>query len=244
MANCSFLSACLCDSVAKNFVKNSKQGGQSMFVGHYSVSFLAKRLDKTIPLWMLFIAVQLVDVFWAIFVLAGIEKVRIVPGITATNPLDLYYMPYTHSLLASFVWLGIGAVGYKFLRSTSWRAGLIIGVAVFSHWILDLLVHRPDLPLYDDVLKVGFGLWNYPAAAFLLEAGLMFGGIFLYLRVTEPVTAGGKYAMPVLGVVMLLLQASVFFGAPPPSPAAAAVTALIGYFALAGGAYWLEKKRR
>ncbi len=215
-----------------------------MFVGHYSVSFLAKTLDKKIPLWILFIAVQLVDVFWAIFVLLGIEKVRIVPGITATNPLDLYYMPYTHSLLASFVWLGVVAAGYKSLRSTSWKAGIIVGVAVFSHWVLDLLVHRPDLPLYDDVLKVGFGLWNYPIVAFLLEAGLMFGGIFLYLRTTEPVTPGGKYAILIFGIVMLLLQASVFFGSPPPSPAAAAVTALMAYFVLAGVVYWLEKKRR
>jgi membrane-bound metal-dependent hydrolase YbcI (DUF457 family) len=167
-----------------------------------------------------------------------------VPGITATNPLDLYYMPYTHSLLASFVWLGIGAVGYKSLRATNWRAGLIVGAAVFSHWLLDLLVHRPDLPLYDDVLKVGFGLWNYPVAAFLLEAGLMFGGMFLYFRATESVTPGGRYAMLILGIVMLLLQASVFFGSPPPSPAAAAATGLVAYFALAGAAFWLEKKKK
>lgn len=215
-----------------------------MFVGHYGASFLVKSFDKRIPLWMLFLATQLVDVFWAIFVLLGIEKVRIVPGITATNPLDLYYMPYTHSLLASFVWFGAGMVGFKSLRSSDWRAGLLVGAAIFSHWVLDLIVHRPDLPLYDDVLKVGLGLWNYPATAFLLEAGLMFGGIWLYLRATEPVTSAGKYAMMILGFVMLLLQASVFFGAPPPTPEAAAVTALIGYFALAGGAYWLEKKRR
>ncbi len=215
-----------------------------MFVGHYSASFLAKTLDKRISLCVLFVAVQLVDVFWAIFVLLGIEKVRIVPGITATNPLDLYYMPYTHSLLASFVWLGIGAVGYKLLRSSSWSAGLIVGAAIFSHWILDLLVHRPDLPLYDDVLKVGLGLWNYPVVAFLLEAGLMFGGMLLYLRATEPVTPGGKYAMLIFGLVMLLIQANVFFGSPPRSPTAAAVTALMAYFVLAGVAYWLEKKRQ
>lgn len=141
-----------------------------MFVGHYSASFLAKTLDKKIP--------------------------------------------------------------------------LIVGAAVSSHWLLDLLVHRPDLPLYDDVLKAGFGLWNYPIVAFLLEAGLMFGGIFQYFRATEPVTPGGKYAMLIFGIVMLLIQANVFFGSPPPSPAAAAVTALMAYFVLAGVAYWLEKKRQ
>jgi hypothetical protein len=85
-------------------VNTFNQGGQKMFVGHYGVSFLAKGAEKSIPLWTLFIAVQLVDILWAIFVFVGIEKVRIVPGITATNPLDLYYMPYTHSLLGAFLW--------------------------------------------------------------------------------------------------------------------------------------------
>ncbi|MGH7492452.1 MAG: hypothetical protein ACREOO_08655 [bacterium] len=217
-----------------------------MFVGHYGVSFFAKRMDTSIPLWILFIAVQLVDVFWAIFVLLGIEKVRIVPGITATNPLDLYYMPYTHSLLASCVWLGLGALGYRFLGThpRTWRAGIIVGVAVFSHWILDFLVHRPDLPLYDDAFKTGLGLWNYPAFAFLLETGLMFGGMFLYLRASEPKTPLGKYGMPIFGILMLLLQSSVFFGPPPGSPAAVAITALFSYFAFAGAIHWLEKRRR
>jgi len=200
---------------------------------------------KRIPLWVLFIAVQLVDVFWAIFVLLGIEKVRIVPGITASNPLDLYYMPYTHSLLASFVWFGIGVVAYKAIqfRAASWRAGILVGLAVFSHWILDLIVHRPDLPLYDDALKVGLGLWNLPLLAFLLETGLFFAGMYWYFRATKPVSPGGKYAMIIFGVIMLLIHANVFWGAPPSSPTMAAVMALFAYFAFAGVAYWLEKKR-
>src|SRR5882672_6475853 len=195
-----------------------------MFVGHYGVSFAAKKADPAIPLWVLFIAVQLLDVLWAPFVLLGIEKVRIVPGITASNPLDLYYMPYTHSLLAATGWSVVAFLVYRALRPGPGDAAAIVGVAVFSHWVLDFLVHRPDLPLYDNTAKVGLGLWNLPAVALGLEALLLFGGMWLYLRHTARRTA-----MLVLGVVMLGIQVYVFFGPPPASDKAAAATALIGY---------------
>ena len=92
--------------------------------------------------------------------LLGIEKVRIVPGITATNPLDLYYVPYTHSLIGSMLWSIAAGIAYYLLRKADGTAAAIVGAAVFSHWVLDWLVHRPDLPLYDDTFKVGLGLWN------------------------------------------------------------------------------------
>jgi hypothetical protein len=148
-----------------------------MFVGHYGVSFAARRVAPMIPLWVLFIAVQLLDVFWAPFILLGIEKARIVPGITASNPFDLYFMPYTHSLLAAVLWSGGALLVYRLLarQGPSRHAAFVVAVAVFSHWLLDLLVHRPDLPLYDNTAKVGLGLWNLPAIAFALEAALLFG---------------------------------------------------------------------
>src|SRR6266566_6051884 len=126
-----------------------------MFVGHYGPSFAAKALKQSIPLWILFIAVQWVDVMWSVLVLLGIEKVRIVPGFTATNPLDLYYMPYTHGMVAALGWSVVAAIAYRLLaRGASRRAATIVGIAVFSHWVLDFLVHRPDLPLYDNTAKV------------------------------------------------------------------------------------------
>ena len=215
-----------------------------MFVGHYGVSFAVKSVDKRIPLWLLFIAVQFVDVLWAIFVLTGIEKVRITPGITATNPLDLYYMPYTHSLVAALLWSGAGFIGYKASRRGASYAAFLVAAAVFSHWVLDLIVHRPDLPLYDDTYKLGFGLWNYPALALALEASLLFGGVLLYLRASKAVSPIGTFGVPVFGILLLIVQGIVFFGAPPPSPSAAALTALLSYVVLAGVAYWLEKKRQ
>ena len=144
-----------------------------MFVGHYGVSFAAKTLDRAMPLWLLFLAVQWLDVMWAPLVLLGVEKVRIVPGITASNPLDLYYMPYTHSLVAALLWSAAASVIHRVVTGRkNAMAATVIACAVFSHWLLDFVVHRPDLPLYDDTAKVGLGLWNNPGLAFALEAAL------------------------------------------------------------------------
>jgi len=121
-----------------------------------------------------------------------------------------------------------------------------VAVAVFSHWVLDFIVHRPDLPLYDDYPKVGLGLWNYPAPAFLLEIALLFGGMFLYLRstsATPPTDRLGRFGMPIVGVVMLIVQAVAFFGTPPPSAAVAALEALVFYAVFAAAAGWLERRR-
>jgi hypothetical protein len=211
-----------------------------MFVGHYGVSFPAKKVEQSIPLWVLFLAVQFLDVLWAPFVLLGIEKVRIVPGFTASNPLDLYYMPYTHSLVAALLWSCAGGVVYQLLARPSRRqASFVVGLAVFSHWVLDFIVHRPDLPLYGNSAKVGLGLWNAPALAFGLEAALLFGGMWVYLRGR----LARSFGTVVFGVLMLGIQAYVFFGPPPTSDHAAASTALIAYAVFAIVIWWLQDRR-
>jgi hypothetical protein len=214
-----------------------------MFIGHYGPSFAAAAYKRTIPLWVLFLAVQLVDVVWAVFVLLGLEKVRIVPGITATNPFDLYYMPYTHSLPGALFWSVLAAGAYRSLsHDRDWSAGIIVGAAVFSHWILDLVVHRPDLPLYGDAHKVGLALWNYPAAAFAIEIALLVGGIALYLRATGRQDRAHVSAMAAFGVIAAAIQAYVFFGPPPASDRTFATTALALYAVFTASAYWLERK--
>jgi len=212
-----------------------------MFIGHYGVGFAAKRIDPSIPLWVLFVAVQLLDVFWAPFVLLGIEKVRIVPGITASNPLDLYYMPYTHSLLAALLWSAGAFLAYRLLgpRRGGPMAAVVVGLAVLSHWPLDLLVHRPDLPLYDDTVKVGLGLWNLPMVALALEATLLFGGMWLYFGVAAP----PRGPMVVFGLAMVTIQVYVFFGPPPVSDRAAAWTGLAGYTIFSAVAARLERRQ-
>ncbi len=216
-----------------------------MFIGHYGPSFAIKAIRPAIPLWLLFIAVQFVDVVWAVLVLLGIERVRIIPGMTASNPLDLYYMPYTHSLAASVLWAVTAIVLCKSLPGVrTWSAAAWIGLAVFSHWILDLLVHRPDLPLYDDTMKVGLGIWNYPAIALFLEVLLLFGGMIMYLRRTKAINGIGRFGPPIFGILMLAIQCYVFFGPPPPSPGAAAITALVSYVVFAAVAQWLDRRRK
>lgn len=215
-----------------------------MFVGHFGPGFAAKAIKPSVPLWILFAAAQLLDVFWGIFVLGGIEKFRIIPGFTATNPLDLYYMPYTHSLDGALLWsVGAGIVYYLFRKADGWAGAGLVGGTVLSHWPLDVLVHRPDMPLYDNSAKIGFGLWNYPAFAFVLEAAVLFAGIYFYWKVTKPVSPGGRYAMLIFGLVMLGVQALLFFGPHTSSTKVAVITALVLYCAFAVTAWWLEQKR-
>jgi hypothetical protein len=209
-----------------------------LFTGHYSVSFAGRATEKRIPLWLLFIAVQFIDVLWSIFVLLGIEKVRIVPGITASNALDLYYMPYTHSLLGVLCWSALAYVVCQMVTGLRGkRTGLILAVAVFSHWILDLIVHRPDLALYDSVGKMGFGLWNYHGAAFALEMAVLLGGATMLYRTA-------MHRARLVGFVIFLAALQVFgtfFFPPPPSDHAAATMALISYVVLALVAWWVER---
>ena len=215
-----------------------------MFVGHYGIAFAARSERNKIPLWVLFVAVQLLDFLWAPFVLLGIEKMGMVPGITATNSLDLYYMPYTHSLVGALVWSGLAALVYKVASGAkaSRAAALIVAFAVFSHWILDLIVHRPDLAIYDDTLKVGFGLWNHRGLEFGLEIAILIGGILLYLKRNKSVAR--KVAIVVFGIGLILIQAgNTFVSRPLSSDRAFAITALISYTLFAGIAFLLEKRR-
>ena len=157
-----------------------------MFVGHYSVAYAAKSEKNKIPLWILFIAVQFLDYIWATLVLLGIEKLRVIKGFTAGSMLDSYFHPYSHSLITAILWSCTAAIVYKSI--CSWlglaytkSASFIIGVAVFSHWVLDLIAHPRDLAIYDNTLKVGFGSWNYRDPEFALEIALLAGGIMLYV---------------------------------------------------------------
>ncbi len=215
-----------------------------MFVGHYGVAFAVKTERNKIPLWVLFVAVQLLDFLWAPFVLVGIEKVRFVPGITATNALDLYYMPYTHSLIGALFWSAVAfaiyKIGWRNIGSNS--AALLVGFAVFSHWLLDLIVHRPDLAIYDDTLKVGFGLWNYRGIEFVLEIGILLIGAVLYSKRNGAIAR--KIGIIIFVAVLVLIQTSnTFLRQPPSSDRAFAITALIFYTVFAVIAFLLEKRR-
>jgi hypothetical protein len=181
-----------------------------MFVGHYSVAFAAKSDKNEIPLWVLFIAVQFLDYIWATLVLLGIEKLRVIKGFTAGSMLDSYFHPYSHSLIATILWSGAAAIGYKVFCSRhgcqyTKYAGLIVGLAVFSHWVLDLVAHPRDLAIYDNTWKVGFGLWNYRDPEFALEIGLLGAGILLYLT-RNVMPAIRKGAVIAFGAALVVIQ--------------------------------------
>ena len=153
-----------------------------MFVGHYGVAFGLR--SERLPLWVLFIAVQLLDYIWAGLILLNVEKLRVVAGFMPGSMLDAYYMPYSHSLPAVIAWSGLAAALYKLGRGANApvSALFVIALGVFSHWALDAIAHPPNLALYDDKWKIGLGLWNYPVVEFFVEIALIFGGVFLYLR--------------------------------------------------------------
>ena len=211
-----------------------------MFIGHFAPALAAKAVTKDAPrLGTLFIAAQLVDWAFFLFAMVGIENLRIVPGITAMNPLDLYDMPITHSLLgtAGFA-LGFGLVVYLLSRNSV--AATWAGLVVLCHWALDLLVHRPDLTLAGGEEKLGLGLWNQPLIAIPLELGLIAIAFWWYMRRTK-----GPIVPPlVLLAVMLAMQAINWFG---PEPLAAdfamLATALFAFAVLTALAYWVDLTR-
>ena len=208
-----------------------------MFIGHWSASLVAATHKNAPSLPVLFIAAQLVDWAFFLFVMVGIESMRITPGISVMSPMDLYHMPYTHSLLGSAVWAaGFGAV--IFVASRNRIAAIIGALVVLSHWFIDLLVHVPDLTVAGNPPKLGFGLWNYPAIEMPLELVLTFGALWLYARKAQPKTA----PLMTLAAIMLALQLFNWFG-----PVAAEVTlgtsllALFAYALVTLVSYWVAR---
>jgi hypothetical protein len=205
-----------------------------MFIGHYGPAFAAKAPVKAIPLWLLFVAVQWLDVCWSALVLAGVEKVRIVPGFTEGSPLDLYYMPYTHGLIGALVLSFVfGAIALLFVRERRVAVVAVVAGAVFSHWLLDLVVHMPDLPLFDDSAKVGLGLWRWLWISLPLELVTLLAGAVIYARAVPSKTRLGDVFLWLFVAAMAAVELYGAFGPMPPTPAAEAGTALLAYGLLA-----------
>ena len=216
-----------------------------MFVGHYAVSLALKNFEKRASLGVLFLAVQFVDILFMPFVLLGIERMNIVPDFTQSTHFELEYVPFTHSLVGSVFWAAVAYVVFRWLFVRKQAVALVVALAVFSHWVLDLITHTPDLPLWtDDTIKLGFGLWNSAAATYALEAILLIGALWLYLRATRASSALGKYAIAAFIAILLLINIVNIYGPPPQGgKIEMAVSAMVAYFLFAGVAFWLDKKR-
>jgi hypothetical protein len=229
-------------------------GGTPMFLGHFAVAFAAKRKAPEISLGTLFVAAQLPDVLWPMLVLAGVEQVRIDPGNTAVTPLDFVSYPYSHSLLFDLLWAALFALAYAALARlrrtmgdamTRWpvRAAFVTALAVLSHWVLDAVSHRPDVPVLPHGPYVGLGLWNSWPATFVVEGVLFAAGILLYARATRARGRAGTIGLAVLVATLIAAYLGATLGPPPPSVAAIAWGGLAGWLFVAL-AVWVDRRRQ
>jgi hypothetical protein len=218
-----------------------------MFLGHYGVALALKRAEPKLSLGTLFLAVQLADLLWCVFLLLGWEHVRIIPGYTAVTPFEFYDYPISHSLLGLLIWgLVAAAVYYSWpTRDTTrhWQAAALVGVAVLSHYPLDVLVHVADLPLSgNDSPKLGLGLWNHPVATLVTELLFLLAGVVVYV-------AFRSHRHPVrivrLAVLLLVLLGTYFgsqYGPLPTGITGVAISGIVFFLAAAALASWADRR--
>jgi membrane-bound metal-dependent hydrolase YbcI (DUF457 family) len=212
-----------------------------MFIGHFGLALAAKKVAPKPSLGTLVLAAQWVDGVWPVFLLLDWEKVDIVPGITAVTPLLFVSYPYTHSLVAGAAWALILAGGYFLLRRDRVGAGWLAAL-VLSHWVLDFVSHRPDLPLWPGGPKVGLGLWYSLPATLVVEFALFGVGTWLYASVTRPRDRIGTFAFVAFIAILAVIYLMAVFGPPPPSVQMLAMSGLLGWLFVAW-AYWIDRHR-
>jgi membrane-bound metal-dependent hydrolase YbcI (DUF457 family) len=207
-----------------------------MFIGHAAVALAAKPLAPRASLGVALAATFWLDLVWPVLLLTGIERVEIAPGITAFTPLDFVHYPWTHSLVAALAWSALfGLACWKLGR----RAAFVMGLVVFSHWALDALSHRPDLPLWPgSSAMVGLGLWNSVAATLIIESALFAAGIVLWLKYSGK----ASLAFRALIVFFVLAYLGAAFGPLPPSADAVAWSA-IALWLLPLWGWWIDRRR-
>lgn len=214
----------------------------NIFLGHFAVGLAAKRYAPQASLGAFIAAPLLLDLVWPLFLLAGWERVRIEPGNTAFTPLAFIHYPWTHSLLAALCWALLYALLY-FLLAKYRQGAICIFIGVLSHWFLDALVHRPDLPLYPGgEALVGFGLWNLPAATVAVEALLFIAGVWLYAKTTRGADRIGRYGFWAFVGFLVLTYIGNALGPPPPDTRTLAVMAL-SVWLLVLWAWWVDRHR-
>lgn len=213
-----------------------------MFVGHFAAALGAKRAAPRVPLSLLVAAAIGLDLIWPVLLLTGAESVRIDPGNTAFTPLAFDSYPWSHSLLMSLVWGGVaGAIAFPRLRSVG--AAALVGAVVVSHWVLDFVTHRPDLPLWPGGPKYGLGLWNSIPATFIVEGLIFAAAVYAYRTAFPPRDRTGHWAFVALIAFMTAIWASSPVSPPPPSVQAIAVAGFAMWlFPIWAG--WIERHRR
>ena len=212
-----------------------------MFIGHFGVALAAKRLAPRTSLGILIASAQLLDLLWPVFLLLGWEHVRVVPGITKVQPFDFYDYPLSHSLTMAVRWSLLLGLAYYLVRRYR-RGAWAVGCLVLSHWVLDFLVHRPDLPLWPGGPKYGLGLWDSWPASISAEVLLFATGIWLYSSATRGRDAVGKYAFWSLIAFLFLGWLAATFGPPPANVHQLALGAMAMWM-LVPWAWWADAHR-
>jgi hypothetical protein len=214
-----------------------------VFIGHAAIGFAAKRAAPRVSLGWLLLAAWALDLLWPVFLLTGIERVRIAPGATAFTPLDFVWYPWSHSLATTILWSLLCGGLYAALTRDR-RGGAVLGVLVASHWFLDAIVHRPDLPLVPGLAaRVGFGLWNSVPATLVVESGLYAAGVAIYTFTTRARDRVGRFAWWALVVFLAGIYAGDVSGTPPPSSAAIAWVCLLFGILIGPWAAWIDRHR-
>lgn len=215
-----------------------------MFLGHIAVGLAGTRAIPSVSLGTWILAVQFVDLIWPFFLIAGLEHVRIAPGITAFTPLDFYHYPITHSLVGGLIWAALIA-GIWLLRGSPGRVALLLGAGVLSHWVLDVFSHRPDMPVLPNGPYVGLGLWNSVAATFAVELTMFAIGVVLYVRArraTRMAPSRPPARFWIFMAFLVVIYVVTALGPPPPDPRTLAWSALTMWL-LVPWAWWVDKGR-
>lgn len=213
-----------------------------MFLGHFGLAFAAKKINKAPSLGTTFLAAQFIDLLWPFFLIFEIEKVEIDPGNTAFTPLNFVYYPFTHSLVATLAWGIIIGLMYLSMRKDK-KSAMLLGLLVVSHWLLDVVVHRPDLPIsFGDSSKAGLGLWNNVPATLAVELIVFGAGALLYITSTRAQNRWGNISLYSLLVFLLAIYIMNAFGNPPPDTQAIGYVGLAQWLLVAWG-YWTDANR-
>lgn len=213
-----------------------------MFIGHFAVGFAAKRLAPRTSLALLVAAAQFADILWPIFLLLGLEHVRIDAGNTRFTPLDLWDFPWSHSLLMLAVWATLLA-GVYWLAARYWPGAVAIWIGVLSHWLLDWISHRPDMPLYPGGARFGLGLWNSVPGTLAVELAMFSVGLWLYLRTTRAQNWKGRWACWAFIALLLVMYLGDRYSSPPDSYKDLAWTGVIATALILPWLWWFDRNR-